>query len=549
MAITTQQINQAIAQKNMDDLWNYIHLWENNPRDHEEYNEVLLYQLYAYYYFTNKEYAQAQVYAEKTCDLAPDNGALWDNKGKILMMQEQYYLALLDFIKAVKLQNHESLTLMLRMASKISQWFLIKDMLPYYVKNKSIIPDNEETQGLFAMGLSYYDFTMAEAYYEEICQRYPRSVYLLNNYVLLLRDNHHAEKALEYYKILDQIVPNEPIITVNKGYCYLTIGDYKKGLACHEKRFDTGIVQRIITYDTQPKHAREWEGVHDNLFNEDLLIYAEQGFGEGLMFSRFIQYFLRMERHQAPRSITLLCQLGLERLFCYNFGKFGIQILPAHEQMEDTGILYQYTRHVPLMSLPYKIGIEQPIGVEGGYLSVNPEWVEDFKMLVPPSSRYKIGIIWQGNPRLHDEQASAMNIRRSCPLAYLDTLINHQNFDIYSLQVGQTQEEIAPYIQQQKIIDLGGYCGDFADCGSLMTLMDYIITVDTGTCHLAGALDKPTLLLNRYDSCWRWGYHGSKTAWYPSMTIFRQHKAFDWKSVMHDLIEFLTSLPPKQTLS
>jgi hypothetical protein len=50
--------------------------------------------------------------------------------------------------------------------------------------------------------------------------------------------------------------------------------------------------------------------------------------------------------------------------------------------------------------------------------------------------------------------------------------------------------------------------------------------------HLAGALGKPVLLLDRYDSCWRWLSGREDSPWYPTLRILRQPVPGDWASVV-----------------
>jgi hypothetical protein len=49
---------------------------------------------------------------------------------------------------------------------------------------------------------------------------------------------------------------------------------------------------------------------------------------------------------------------------------------------------------------------------------------------------------------------------------------------------------------------------------------------------LSGALGKPTWLLNRFQSEWRWGIGRQESDWYPSMRIFSQQRDSDWRSVI-----------------
>ena len=535
--IALQNQNHSLADSLIKD-------YESGLSQEDISTDITLWQLKTIYAFSIKDYDLALLCAKKACELNPENLDSWENLGKCYYIKKDPDKAIDTLLHVLKGGKHDILGFLLKCATESYNIDKIIQYLPFYSENDHLFSKTEETCGLMAYALSYYDFEIAKNYYEKIIPLFPDSIYLLNNYALFLRDNHQCDEAEKIYAKCDEILPNNPVICVNRGYNYLTYGEYEKGLPLHERRFETEKVTRITDYDIVPKKAREWGGRQDYLRDHQLLIYAEQGYGEGLMFSRFLHFFLYLEEEKRPESIVLLCQLGLERLFCHNFSKWGIQILPAHSQMEDTGIIYNYTRHVPLMSLPYKFGVKGPMSPEKPYLEINPVWKEDFAEIFEKScpKKYKVGIIWQGSPRLHDSQAAFMNIRRSLDFKHLEPLITHPKIEAYSLQVGKKDESFYPYEKEGLIQNLGIYCGDFADCATLMDYMDFIVTVDTGTCHLAGALGKKTFLLNRYDSCWRWGLEGEKTAWYPSMTIIRQNKEYNWPYVIDKLIKKIDEL-------
>ena len=66
---------------------------------------------------------------------------------------------------------------------------------------------------------------------------------------------------------------------------------------------------------------------------------------------------------------------------------------------------------------------------------------------------------------------------------------------------------------------------DFADTAAIIAGLDVVVSVDTSVVHLAGLLDKPVFLLDRYDGCWRWLSGRRDSPWYPRLTIFRQQHA------------------------
>jgi Glycosyltransferase family 9 (heptosyltransferase) len=82
---------------------------------------------------------------------------------------------------------------------------------------------------------------------------------------------------------------------------------------------------------------------------------------------------------------------------------------------------------------------------------------------------------------------------------------------------------------------------DFYDTAALVEALDLVISVDTSVAHLAGALGKPVWLLNKLQTCWRWGLKGTTTSWYPGvMRIFRQEeRPGDWAPVIGRVAEEL----------
>ncbi len=69
----------------------------------------------------------------------------------------------------------------------------------------------------------------------------------------------------------------------------------------------------------------------------------------------------------------------------------------------------------------------------------------------------------------------------------------------------------------------------------VMLALDLVITVDTMTAHLAGALGVPAFTLLPFEHDWRWMDERRDSPWYPSMRLFRQPRAGDWDSVVDEV--------------
>jgi ADP-heptose:LPS heptosyltransferase len=82
-------------------------------------------------------------------------------------------------------------------------------------------------------------------------------------------------------------------------------------------------------------------------------------------------------------------------------------------------------------------------------------------------------------------------------------------------------------------------CKDIALMARRMLALDLVISVDTMTAHLAGALGLPVWTLLPVPSDWRWMSAGRMTPWYPTMELFRQPSAGDWRAVILEVRERL----------
>jgi hypothetical protein len=82
---------------------------------------------------------------------------------------------------------------------------------------------------------------------------------------------------------------------------------------------------------------------------------------------------------------------------------------------------------------------------------------------------------------------------------------------------------------------------DFADTAAIIANLELVVSVDTSVAHLAAAMGKPVLLLDRYDSCWRWLSGREDSPWYPSLRILRQSRMGVWDDVIARAAEVIAT--------
>jgi ADP-heptose:LPS heptosyltransferase len=84
-------------------------------------------------------------------------------------------------------------------------------------------------------------------------------------------------------------------------------------------------------------------------------------------------------------------------------------------------------------------------------------------------------------------------------------------------------------------LPMGDLMGTFADTAFLLDSMDLVVTVDTSTAHLAGALGRPTRLMLPFRGEWRWLTGRDDSPWYPTVRIHRQAYLGDWSDVAAEI--------------
>jgi hypothetical protein len=183
------------------------------------------------------------------------------------------------------------------------------------------------------------------------------------------------------------------------------------------------------------------------------------------------------------------------------------------------------------------------------YLAANPAAVSLWRARLAPLAGLRVGICWSGEPRHNAPGARAVDRRRSTALAAWTPLAAVRAVSLVSLQKGPAAEQLAHPPEGMTIHDWTNELDDFADTAALIEALDLVITVDTASAHLAGALGKPVWILNRHDACWRWLVGRSDSPWYPTATLFRQPKPGDWDAVFANVVTALfdvTAVPARR---
>jgi tetratricopeptide (TPR) repeat protein len=348
----------------------------------------------------------------------------------------------------------------------------------------------------------------------------------------LLYEFMQIENAIADYDKAIEIKPNDAEAYWNKSLGLLLIGKMDEGWKLFEWRWQTRSMRSSRRSFLQPL----WLGI-EPLAGKSVQLYSEQALGDTIQFCRYAKLVADL-----GAKVILEVPKPLMRLLANLSG--------VAQLVEEGSALPPFDFQCPLMSLPlaFKTDLAN-IPANIPYIKSEADKSEYWKEKLGERSKPRVGLVWSGGFRPNHPEVWRVNERRNIALAKLAAL-KDVDVEFYSLQKGQPAEsELAELVKNNwdgpHIIDYTSELKDFSDTAALIDNLDSLISVDTSTAHLAGAMGKPVWILNRFDIDWRWLLDRSDSPWYPTARLYRQEIAGNWDDVVqrvrHDLISFFHS--------
>jgi hypothetical protein len=301
----------------------------------------------------------------------------------------------------------------------------------------------------------------------------------------------------------------------------LTLGNLPTGFALFEGRW-----QQKAPEGKRKSSRPIWLG-EPPIAGKTLYVHWEQGFGDTIQFARYVP----MAARAGARVILEVRRQTLDLMASLD----GVSCL-----IEDGDPMPDHDFYCPVVSLPLAFGTTlETIPADVPYLRADPVAVAAWRERLAGIAGKKVGLVFAGSSRKGiDPSAMAADKRRSIALADLAPLAAVPNCAFFSLQFGPPAEQTANPPAGMTLYDYTPELGNFSDA-ALIENLDLVISVDTATAHLAGALAKPVWLLNKFDTDWRWLLDREDSPWYPTMRIFRQPTPGDWDTPIARVAEEL----------
>ena len=460
----------------------------NQILSHDPINPDGLEHLFFCYYNT-QDYQAALKINDTFIEHYKNVSGNWINRSCIMLGLKRFQEAIDCANKAVKL-DPENISVILNRGRIYS---LTDNAL-------RAIPDYEKVQRLNSRELDTY-YNLAIAYYE------------LGQF----------DKALAQLKRGIELYPESAPLYNIRSTINLLLGNFESGFQDYESR----LLLSNERSTPRPEMFRRprWDG-KSLLFGCKLLLATEQGYGDIIQFSRYID--LLSEKTGA--EIILAVEEYIVPL---------LKNIKGVSSIVNTDIgQIEYDLYYPLMSLPMALKtridtIPQPTQLN---LVKNTDIVSKWQGILGPKKKLRVGIACSGRPD------HIYNRRRSIAIAeFVNSLPDGIEY-IY-LQPGSSQAEINEIKSYSKIRFVGEHINDFIDTAELIDNVDLVVSIDTGVAHLSATLGKETWILIHRINDWRWLTKRTDSPWYPSVTLYRQEDKFNttWKKTLsrvnRDLID------------
>ncbi len=311
-----------------------------------------------------------------------------------------------------------------------------------------------------------------------------------------------------------QLRPNLPQAHMKLGQAYLMSGDFARGWNHYEWRYQIPGATPLMP----PTERKQWDG--RDLPEGRLLLIADQGFGDVLMFARYVEW----ARVKAP-DIIIACSKEMAAILTRMFP--GISVFTRWDVLPD------YLVYCAFSGLPRLHGTTLDT-IPGGapYLTADPsrvaDWAARLAALLPAGLR-RVGIAWAGRPSHNNDHSRSVGLRELGGLAEIPGVV------FVALQKGAAAAQMANWPGPAPLVDLGPQLADFEDTAAVISQLDLVVTVDTAVAHLGGALGVPTWVMLPYAADWRWLRDRTDSPWYSGMRLFRPPATRRWNVVVTDV--------------
>lgn len=288
--------------------------------------------------------------------------------------------------------------------------------------------------------------------------------------------------------------------------CWMFLGDFER--AWQESDY---ISERVPRSADQLWNGESWAGKH-------VMLRCLHGLGDTVQFIRYApllkQTCRRLTVQTHPELVTLLRHVpAVDAVITWGPGTVEPQDWEMQMEVTELPRAFRTTlggipKNCPYLSLPNACSENRSTGA------------------------VKVGIVWEAGP---------FDPMRTLVFSELEPLLSHKRCEFYALQKTVEATMLERY---RNLRNVTSHRRDVLATATVMMGLDLVITVDTMSAHLAGALGRPVWIILPERADWRWMLGSLDTPWYPTAKLFRQERTGEWRPTIERVASELSIFQP-----
>ena len=335
---------------------------------------------------------------------------------------------------------------------------------------------------------------------------------------------HRWDKAYEDFNKALLHDPDSADAKWTMGLMEMQLGNFRRGWKLYDERWNSSSFKSPALKTKLPR----WEPCKGY---KSVLVWCEQGIGDQILYGSLL---LALKSY--TEKVTVMMDVRLIGLFQRHYPE--INFIPHSSKVQNS----EYDSQIPIGSI--------------GRHFINKvkdiEEVEDVKYIVPDPERVKqakheldiqpgefvVGLSWAST-------APRIDKHKSIELKNLLGLWDIPNVKVVNLQYGKPDYDIEPFEEETGKIIRQTTVNNFFDLegvAAIMSVCDAVVSVSNANVHIAGALGKPTYVLDA-NKLWYWNHkNGRNSLFYPSVRLYpRDNMNAPWDKQVEELIQDLKS--------
>jgi Tfp pilus assembly protein PilF len=282
------------------------------------------------------------------------------------------------------------------------------------------------------------------------------------------------------------------------------LGKYRTAFRQYECRWRT----RRHGLAKPPSPKPEWPGPQAK--EGRLLVVGEQGMGDVILVLRYAHLIRGLGLKQ-----TWVVHEGLRPL-AESMGVID-QVLVPGEHFDD------YHFQIASASLPRAFGTSLETIPTAPYIPLPRRDLEPI---------FRVGLCWRGSSKNPNDKIRSTNLWEWLPVLAVPGI------EFHSLQFGDGEADLESFPQVKR----HPRPQSWLETARIVSGLDLVISVDTATVHLCGAMGVPCWVPLHCRPYFVYPMCRQDCPWYPSVKLFKQSREFEWQPVFKQIATNLNEI-------